>query len=117
MRLSHAHETPAMDESVRTTELGHGHAFVPAQDSAARRRMLQIGAAAMLVGLIAAAGFTYRAHRSTVALREATDAQAPVTVATPRPEPIGGNTDLVLPGSLQANFEAPIYARTSGYLK
>jgi RND family efflux transporter MFP subunit len=99
------------------TEMGHGRAFVPTQDSAARRRVLQIGAAVILVGLIAAAGFMYRAHRSTVALRQATDAQAPVTVATTRPEPIGGNTDLVLPGSLQANFEAPIYARTSGYLK
>jgi multidrug efflux system membrane fusion protein len=53
----------------------------------------------------------------TQRLREATEAQAVVTVATVNPQPLTGAADLILPGNLQANYEAPIYARTSGYLK
>ena len=40
-----------------------------------------------------------------------------VTVATTKPQPLTDLTELILPGNLQANYEAPIYARTSGYLK
>jgi RND family efflux transporter MFP subunit len=40
-----------------------------------------------------------------------------VTVATTKPQPLTELTELILPGNLQANYEAPIYARTSGYLK
>jgi RND family efflux transporter MFP subunit len=57
------------------------------------------------------------AHRARAALGEATAAQAVVTVATTRPQTVTGTADVALPGSVQANFEAPIYARTSGYLK
>jgi multidrug efflux system membrane fusion protein len=57
------------------------------------------------------------AHRASAKLVEATEAQSVVTVATTKPQPLTDLTDLVLPGNLQANYEAPIYARTSGYLK
>jgi RND family efflux transporter MFP subunit len=50
-------------------------------------------------------------------LKEATEAQSVVTVATIRPQPLTDLSDLILPGNLQANYEAPIYARTSGYLR
>jgi RND family efflux transporter MFP subunit len=40
-----------------------------------------------------------------------------LTVATTKPQPLTDLTELILPGNLQANYEAPIYARTSGYLK
>src|SRR3569833_2772944 len=57
------------------------------------------------------------AHRASAMLMEPTDAQAIITVATTKPQPLSDLTELILPGNLQANYEAPIYARTSGYLK
>jgi RND family efflux transporter MFP subunit len=48
--------------------------------------------------------------------REAAQAAIPTVVTvTPNRTPLG--EELVLPGSVQAYIEAPIYARTSGYLK
>ncbi len=49
-------------------------------------------------------------------VRENIEASVP-TVATVTAEPSSAGEDLVLPGAVQAFMEAPIYARTSGYLK
>jgi len=57
------------------------------------------------------------AYSASARLKEATEAQSIVTVATVNPKPLTGSSALILPGNLQANSEAPIYARTSGYLK
>jgi RND family efflux transporter MFP subunit len=51
------------------------------------------------------------------ALGRQTLAEAAPTVAITKPTPSDKGENLVLPGSVQAYFEAPIYARTSGYLK
>lgn len=51
------------------------------------------------------------------ALREDTLAQAKPTVLTTSPRKGEGTENLVLPGTVQAWSEAPIHARTSGYLK
>jgi RND family efflux transporter MFP subunit len=40
-----------------------------------------------------------------------------VTVATTKPKPAAGDAQLRLPGNVQATTDAPIHARTSGYLK
>jgi RND family efflux transporter MFP subunit len=53
--------------------------------------------------------------RTALEKRAATAAVATVTTAQPRRGP--GSDTLVLPGSVQAFYEAPIYARTNGYLK
>src|SRR6202008_4187516 len=45
------------------------------------------------------------------------EALAVPTVAVIHPTPEDGAEDLVLPGTLQAYVESPIYARTNGYLK
>ena len=50
------------------------------------------------------------------ALAENTETLAVPTVAIIHPTPQSGNEDLVLPGTLQAYVESPIYARTNGYL-
>jgi RND family efflux transporter MFP subunit len=49
-------------------------------------------------------------------VKQNTDAAIP-TVTTTRAEASSAGEDLVLPGAVQAFMEAPIYARTSGYLK
>ena len=55
--------------------------------------------------------------RAGARLREQTEQQAVVTVATVHPQAQSDSTALTLPGNVQANYDAPIYARTNGYLK
>jgi RND family efflux transporter MFP subunit len=72
---------------------------------------------ALAVALILAAwGIISRVHaRSQLAKETMTEAIPQVTTLKPGRSP--ASEDLVLPGSVQAFIEAPIYARTSGYLK
>jgi RND family efflux transporter MFP subunit len=49
-------------------------------------------------------------------IKQNADAAIP-TVTTTTAEPSAAGEELVLPGAVQAFIEAPIYARTSGYLK
>ncbi|MGC2767478.1 MAG: efflux RND transporter periplasmic adaptor subunit [Candidatus Acidiferrum sp.] len=51
------------------------------------------------------------------ALAKDTELLAVPTVAIIHPTPEDGAEDLVLPGTLQAYVESPIYARTNGYLR
>jgi RND family efflux transporter MFP subunit len=51
------------------------------------------------------------------ALAKDTEALAVPTVAVIHPTPEDGAEDLVLPSTLQAYVESPIYARTNGYLR
>lgn len=58
------------------------------------------------------------AHRAAANLADATEEAAITTVSTTHPKPTDATgNELVLPGTVQANIDAPIYARTSGYLK
>jgi RND family efflux transporter MFP subunit len=72
-----------------------------------------LGVAALIV--LVWAGFS--AHHAAAKLKESTEAAAVVTVATTKPLAQSQLSELILPGNIQANYEAPIYARTSGYLK
>jgi RND family efflux transporter, MFP subunit len=72
--------------------------------------------AAIVVLAIVVAGVATRANESRN-LREWTDQQATPSVTLVTPEGGQGGGDLNLPGRLQAYARAPIYARTSGYLK
>jgi RND family efflux transporter MFP subunit len=72
---------------------------------------------ALLVALILAAwGIISRVHARANLAKETT-AAAVLQVTTLKPTQSPASEDLVLPGSVQALIEAPIYARTSGYLK
>lgn len=81
------------------------------------RRLRLAGIIAGIVVLaIVVAGVATRANDSRK-LREWTDSQAVQTVNVVTPEGGQGGGDLNLPGRLQAYARAPIFARTSGYLK
>ena len=57
-------------------------------------------------------------HRAAANLASATEEAAIITVSTTHPKPTDpSGSALILPGTVQANIDAPIYARTSGYLK
>ena len=74
-----------------------------------------IGAVIVLVILGAFTLFQRRAQYQ--ALAENTEALAIPTVAVTHPTAEVAQEDLVLPGTLQAYVESPIYARTNGYLQ
>jgi RND family efflux transporter MFP subunit len=103
-----------MDQPVNPVRETHG-AAPPAARRA--RRNLRIGGAAVIVALAAVAWTVHARHRAEAALARETESDAQIAVATTRPQPFGSTSELVLPGNLQANYEAPIYARTNGYLK
>jgi RND family efflux transporter MFP subunit len=77
--------------------------------------MLATGALVLGVGLFAWTVVSRGMARGALAQR--TIAAATPTVATIKPQHGPADEELVLPGTVQAYYEAPIYARTSGYLK
>jgi RND family efflux transporter MFP subunit len=105
-----------MDQAARSKELGPGGAVAPSGARGAR----QLGRAGAVLGVIALIILVWAAlsaHHAAAKLKESTEAEAVVNVATTKPAAQVGLSELVLPGNIQANYEAPIYARTSGYLK
>ena len=86
----------------------------PVTVAAPYRRYLWVAIAFVL--LLAVWGILSRLIARNALAREAHEAAIP-TVITTRPHQGPAADTLVLPGSVQAYYEAPIYARTSGYLK
>ena len=90
---------------------------VPVEHLAQTRRLKRL-ALYLLIAAIAVAGwgiFTRLQARS--ALLHSTEAAAVTTVIVVKPHHSDSANELVLPGDVQAYTDAPIYARTSGYLK
>jgi RND family efflux transporter MFP subunit len=105
-----------MDQPVTTNR--SGPEGVDTQSRARTARTLARGGAVVgVLAFIVVVWSIFSAHRASAKLKEATEAQSVITVATIKPQPLTDLADLILPGNLQANYEAPIYARTSGYLK
>src|SRR5215475_3460501 len=72
----------------------------------------------VVVVLVVAGAFTLIQRRSQYqALAKETETLAVPTVSVIHATPATGQEDLVLPGTMQAYVESPIYARTSGYVK
>jgi RND family efflux transporter MFP subunit len=82
-------------------------------DSRTRRSVLIVVGLALLLAVWGI--FTRLAARN--ALEHEAAAAAIITVTTTHPRRGPSASELVLPGTVQAYYEAPIYARTSGYLK
>jgi RND family efflux transporter MFP subunit len=103
-----------MDQSVRSnlTDVDG------AQSRTSTVRILTRGGVVLAaLALIIVSASVVSAYNASAKLKQATEAQSTLTVATVSPKPLSGLAELILPGNLQANYEAPIYARTSGYLK
>jgi len=99
---THSHSQPAEDQ--------------PAQSSAyARRALVAVLVILAVFALMAVVGVLHRRHDNTV-LAQRTDRLAPPTVSV-APAMTGAPTDnFTLPGNVTAYTDAPIYARTDGYL-
>jgi RND family efflux transporter MFP subunit len=78
----------------------------------------KIGAVAGVVAIGVVVWGVLASQRAEAVLKENTESNSLITVATTKPvSQGGGEAQLELPGNVQANTDAPIYARTSGYLK
>src|SRR3984893_1012825 len=76
-----------------------------------------VAAIALIVAIgIALAGILQRRHQESEVTKWTVE-QAVPTVATITPKQGVSGQQLVLPGDIEAWYEAPIYARVSGYLK
>ncbi len=102
------------------TETGLNPMHAP-HSSLSRARMngfTRVGAVIALAAVAFVVWNVISAHRAAAKLAGATEEAAITTVSTTHPQPTEpGGSELVLPGSVQADIDAPIYARTSGYLK
>jgi len=82
-----------------------------------KKKTRWIAPVAVLVALgIAIAGILLRRHQEGEVTKWTVE-QAVPTVATIQPKQGVSGQQLVLPGDIEAWYEAPIYARVSGYLK
>ena len=89
----------------------------PAQPKRLSARVLFVAFLLLLLGGGAAIwGLSTRAHALADVSLETREAAVP-TVAVVKPEREASATDIALPGTMQPFAEAPIYARTSGYLR
>lgn len=81
------------------------------------RRLRIVGIVALIVALtLAIGGVALRVHAGN-SLKAKTEVDAVPTVSVIDPAPGESHEELVLPGNVQAYFDAPIYARVPGYLK
>src|SRR5579872_4491422 len=88
----------------------------PELPAAPPRKALMIVGLVLLVLVIAGAMTLIGRASHERALAKETERETVPTVAVVHPQSEKPDEDLVLPGSLQAYEESPIYARTSGYL-
>src|SRR5215467_4625253 len=87
------------------------------QPQPGRSRLFGILAVVVLVLVILGAFTLVQRHSQYQALAKETEVRAVPTVAVIHPITEAPEEGLVLPGSMQAYVESPIYARTNGYLK
>lgn len=73
-------------------------------------------AAAVCLGAVIARGIQSRVHAESTLARN-TEANAVLVVRTVQPKQGSPMEELVLPGNMEAFTDAPIYARTNGYLR
>jgi len=90
---------------------------LPASSAAADPRVRRYVLIALVAALLLAAWGILSRLSARIALERAAGAAGVFTVGTTHPSRGPGADLLVLPGSVQAYYEAPIYARTAGYLR
>jgi len=92
------------------------HETAPEQESISPRKAL-VGVAVVLIaaGALGGAGVLHRLHANTVLAARTKELAAPTVLAN-APKLGAPVTNLDLPGNVTALTDAPIYARTSGYL-
>ena len=95
----------------------HAHAEELRRHARRPRRLGLIGLIVLVAAVAAVAyGVISRQGHETTLTKETNEAAVPI-VAVITPKMGTGPRDLVLPGDVQAYFDAPLYARVNGYLR
>lgn len=81
------------------------------------RRVLAMGIAIMILAITAATLGISNWAKSVQEVARWTDKQAVPTVAVVTPKSVPSQDDLVLPGTIEAFYSGPIFARASGYVR
>jgi RND family efflux transporter MFP subunit len=110
-----AHAPPDMPAQDYKTH-AEGHQAGRRRQHRRPRRLGLIGVTVLFLAAFAAIWGIYSRQQSEAALTDWTQKQAIPTVAVAWPAQNTAAQKLVLPGDVQAYYEAPIYARVSGYL-
>ncbi|MDR3764092.1 MAG: efflux RND transporter periplasmic adaptor subunit [Acidobacteriota bacterium] len=110
-----------LDDEIQQIEqrAKHQHAAIerpPALPPAKPGRALGLVACLVLLLLLGGGVTLLQRARQENALAKETNANAIPTLSVTHPVPEAADSELALPGSLQAYIESPIYARTNGYL-
>jgi len=87
---------------------------VPAQR---QRGAARAGVIIVIVALLLVGWGLFSRQRASASLKQDTEQGIALAVETVQPKPSSEDIELVLPGNVQAQSEAPIYARTDGYLR
>jgi len=95
-----------------------GQLSPPAENEGVKPKygLLWVVVALSIIAIVIVAGILPR-RKARAALDKETQEQAIPSVAVVHPTPGSPQTEVVLPGNLQAFSDSPIYARTNGYLK
>lgn len=76
-----------------------------------------IGLAALAAALMAATAGIFTRYRQDQEVAQWTAVQAVPAVSVITPQRDGASSKMILPGNIEAWYEAPIYSRVNGYLK
>ena len=98
-------------------EMTREPALSPAPIPAPAPRTRSVLIAIAVVAILAAAFGIVSRMRARTALKDDTRRTAAPTVSVVQPQPGAPAQELILPASVRAFTDAPIYARTNGYLK
>jgi RND family efflux transporter MFP subunit len=104
-----------MDQHESTHLQAHGGASPPAGAKPARK-YLALGLGIAVLGALIALAILPRLESKAALSKAHSELNVP-TVSVIQPKAGDANEALVLPGSVQAQIETPIYARTNGYVK
>src|SRR5580692_6299787 len=109
-----------LERSVTVAEGNHGsepkHAHASSRKGSRGRTVAMVLIGLIVVGLLVASGIVPRL-RSRKALAAETNELAAPTVTVVQAKRGAPTQEILLPGNIQAFVDAPIYARTNGYLK
>lgn len=95
----------------------HGHETAPEHEPLSPRKALAGAAVLIVIALVLAGiGILHRMHADDVLAQHTQEIAAP-TVSVAAPKPGKSVDDFVLPGNVTSYTDAPIYARTDGYLQ
>lgn len=114
---SNSHQQPAANGANSTAHRGaHDHESAPDHPAVSGRGALA-GVALVLIAIVALATYgIWKRHHSDEVLADTTQQMAAPTVIAIPPKAGSPVDSFVLPGNVSAYTDAPIYARTSGYL-